>query len=104
MTITTDSRPLEDIKADIGKAREFIRKRFNAYVDEETTPSHLLAKPTFLIEFPDVDKAWVWPVTYGMPMIGASAEYRLCWKNGKMYWRGGFALRRDVVAMIEVRD
>lgn len=93
---------LERIQADIKTARAWAKKHFNAYVDEVTTPSHLLAKPTCDVTFPEPDTMQVCPVTYGELMLVALAEYRLCWKSGGLYWKGGLCMRPDLVNELRV--
>ena len=98
-------KAIDELEADIARAREFMQRKFNAYVDEETTPSHPFAKTTCEITFPEVDKVLVCKVLYGKPFLMlTAAEYRLAWKGDKMFWVGGFLLRPDIVARIEVRD
>lgn len=101
--MSTDVTDLKGIQRDIQRARDWGKEHFNAYVDEEVTPSHLLAPRTCVVEFPEPDTMTVCPITYGEPMHVVSAEYRLCWTGGKLYWEGGFLLRPDVVARLEVK-
>ena len=93
---------VEQATADVHRAHRWAKNHFNAYVDEEHTPSHLLARPTFAVTFPDVDILQVAPVNYGQANAIALAEYRLCWKDGKLYWKGGFVLRPDIVSYLQV--
>lgn len=98
------NRSLEEIQRDISRARDWGKKHFNAYVDEETTPSHLLAQQTCMVEFPEPDRMTVSPMTYGRPSNVAIAEYILCWIDGRLFWEGGFLLRPDIVVKLEVRS
>jgi len=95
---------LQRIQIDIERARAWARQHFNAYVDEETTPSHLLAKPTCDVTFPEPDTMRVCPVVYGELMLVALAEYRLCWKLTGLCWKGGLCLRPDLVRELRVRE
>jgi hypothetical protein len=99
---------LAAIKADIAHARQWARTHFNAYVDEETTPSHIFAKPTAKVEFPEPDTMLVTPVVYGEPMIPMmTAEYRLCWKGEhSLVWKGNLIIRKEMFGegnIIELR-
>ena len=85
---------LDAIKADIAKARQWALDHFNAYVDEETTPSHLLAAPTALVEFPEPDTMTVCQVSYGEAVEAVTAEFKLCWKGRRLVWKGNFLLRK----------
>lgn len=85
------------IKADIERARKWARQHFNAYVDEDTTPSHLFAKPTMKVTFPDVDRMCVCPVAMGEPFQGGEADFRLCWKGKALFWKGNFLLRKELL-------
>ena len=99
-----EAEALEKAKADVLKARAWLEKYFSVYRNEEETPSHLLAKRTFHIEYPDVDRAVVCPVFYEQwnPLTGA--EYRLMKCYGKLFWKGGPVLRPDIIAYLEVKD
>ena len=95
----------EQISAKVAAAKEFARRHFRAYVDEETTPSGMLDPITCLVEFPDADMIRVRRVLFGEPFnIFVAAEYRLAWKGGRMFWKGGFLMRPDIVVMIEVKE
>ena len=94
---------LQQIQVDIARARTWAKRHFNAYVDEETTPSNpFFAKPTFDVSFPEPDIMQVWPITFEQPMIVATAEYRLCWKPDGLYWKGGLCLRPDITNELKV--
>jgi len=95
---------LERVKEDIQRARTWAARHFNAYVDEKRTPSHLLAPLTFRVTYPDVDRLEVVAMSYGEEALITTAEYRLVWKEGKVYWRGGALLRPDVVSYLEVKE
>lgn len=96
------------VRADIAFARKWARKHFNAYIDEETTPSHLLAQPTMNVEFPEPDTMHVRPMSYGKALGGLTeAKFRLCWKgkNG-LVWKGNFLIRKELYGegdVIELR-
>ena len=96
------SKDIEEIQEDISRARDWAREHFNAYVDEETTPSHLLAQKVFVVEFPEPDIMSVYPIMYGKPMFAVRAEYRLLWIGERLFWKGGLLLRPDIVARLEV--
>ena len=95
------------IKADIAAARQWAHKHFNVYIDEETTPSHLLASPTMLVEFPEPDIMYVCAMVYGKPVHMAAAKYKLCWKGEhELVWNGNFVLRKELFGekdIIELR-
>jgi len=94
---------LKRIQADIKAARAWAKKYFNAYVNEEVTPSNpFAAKLTFEVTFTAPDIVQVCPVTFGKPMIVGLAEYRLCWKSTGLYWKGGPCLRPDLVSELRV--
>lgn len=98
-----DTKPITDLEQDIIKARKYIERHFAAYVDEDTTPSHLFAKKTWLVTYPDVDRVIVRPMLFGEPFEEyLSAEYRLVWIGDGLFWKGGPFLRPDIVAMLEV--
>ena len=94
---------MEDLVQDIERARAWLEHHFNAYRNEDETPSNMLAKQTWKVTYPDVDKALVVPVLFGKPSeeyIGA--KYRIAWVGGKLYWRGGPVIRPDVIVDLEV--
>lgn len=88
---------LAAIQADIAHARQWARKHFNAYVNEEKTPSHLLAPPTMLVAFPEPDTMRVYPVSYGQLLEPGAAEFKLCWKGTHgLAWVGNFLIRKEL--------
>lgn len=73
---------LEKVKADIIRAREWAWEHFNADQEED----HILAKPTFDMEYPEPDEIEVWPRSYGRRLF-PSLRYKLAWKpGGQLVW------------------
>lgn len=90
---------LAALKRDIAKARAWARKHWAEalYVDEETTPSTLLDPARLALDFPDVDRMTVCPVSYGRRIWTGQVQYRLCWRHGLLVWEGDFTLRRALL-------
>ncbi|MHA2312781.1 MAG: hypothetical protein ACXADF_14915 [Candidatus Thorarchaeota archaeon] len=82
---------LEAIKEDIAKARAWLENRFPPHRDEELPQ---LFQAGFVIEYPEPDRATVWPTVFGKRMGGCECTFRLCWKHGGLWWRGNFEIRR----------
>jgi hypothetical protein len=76
---------LQNIQRKIGQARAYAELYFNADQEED----HLLAPPTFYVEFPDVDRMVVCKRNYGQRMLITTASYRLAFlEDGSVEWRG----------------
>lgn len=95
---------LRNLQKDVEVARHVLRQRLNAYVDEEHTPSTLLDKPTFRIEFPEADRAIATKVFYGNDMEVTETTLRLCWVKSSfgvgqyfLYWKGDFTVRKELL-------
>lgn len=95
---------LANLQKDIEVAHRVLRERLNAYVDEEQTPSTLLDKPTFRIEFPEPDMAVATKVFYGNDMEVTETKLRLCWVRSSfgvgqyfLYWKGDFVVRQELL-------
>lgn len=92
----------EEIQEDISRARDWAERYFNAYVDEETTPSHILAPITCAVGFPEPDRMTVCPVVYRRAVPGACVTYRLRWVDGGLFWEGSLLPLPDIVSRLEV--
>lgn len=73
---------IEQVKKDIIHARKWARKYFNVEQKED----HVLALPTFDIEYPEPDKIQVWPRSYGK-RLEPSFTYTLTWIGKSLVWR-----------------
>jgi len=79
-----DTMTLDEIKADIDRARTWALQHFNVGA-ELNSP---LDPPVFLVEFPEPDIMRACPRIYGKP-FGFQVEYRLCWRiDGTLVWMG----------------
>jgi len=87
---------------DIKRARKWAREYFNAYVDEDKTPSTLIDPLTHVVEFPDVDRLTVTNVHYGIKSEIIVAEYRLAWLRDGVAWVGGPVIRPDIQARLYI--
>jgi hypothetical protein len=92
---------MDNLIRDIKAARDFLAKRFNAYKDEEHTPSGLLDPQTWRIEFPEPDKARVVKIFMGKEMEVTELELKLAWKSANienihyLYWIGDILIRKE---------
>jgi len=75
------------IVKDIQEARRWMRQRFPA------GPLGII-RAGFDIEFPEPDRASVWPTAFGKRAAMTEATFRLCWRRGHLYWKGNFEVRR----------
>lgn len=74
---------IEQIKEDIVRARKWARVYFNVGQKED----HVLAPPTFDIEYLGPDTIRVWPRSYGK-RLEPYFTYTLIWAGESLIWRG----------------
>jgi hypothetical protein len=94
-----NAKDIEEIKQDIEKARRWARKHFNVGQKED----HLLARPTFDIEYPGPNKIQVWPRFYGKRMM-VSFTYTLIWVGEMLIWRARHPFHGTVIDLIVEED
>jgi len=74
---------LDQIRMDIHQAREWAKDHFNVHQEED----HILAPPTFVVEFPEPDRMVVWPRLMGQK-LQPGTHYRLAWRGRMVIWVG----------------
>lgn len=69
----------------VNQARAWATSHFNANTDGTPKASTLLDPPTFAVDFTDVDRMVVCPVTYGIKSM-IKISYRLAFTERGMVW------------------